>query len=62
MESDIKAIYEVHNVCQEFTSHGYQSSMAKKKSLWFSKEKWKDGGEMEGEDGGETRQDDKTKK
>lgn len=41
-------------MCQEFNSHGYQSSMAKE-GLWFSKEKWKSGGgEMEGEDGGET--------
>lgn len=43
-------------MCQEFNSQGYQSFMAKK-GLWFQKRNGKvGGGEMEGEDGGETRQ------
>lgn len=42
----------------------YQGHLAKKKKVFdFQKRNGKvDGGEMEGEDGGETRQDDKTKK
>lgn len=44
-------------MCQEFNSQGYQSSMVKGEVFDFQNRNGKvDGGEMEGEDGGETRQ------